>query len=95
MAITAPNLNKEQPTRLLPEGCRFTKNINGSRVRVFHIVKYGNNPGGKMYQERPAWLLTDVICDDPERVCIQYRESNIIIDVPAIDVVIERIEEVF
>lgn len=80
---------------MLPEGCRFTKNIHGSRVRVVHVVqKPDAETGGMRWEERPGWLLTDVVCESAGRVCVQYQDNNIILDVPAIDLVIDRVEEI-
>ena len=93
--MTTPLNQKDVIARMLPEGCRFTKTIHGSRVRVTHVVKYTDgNSRGRQWEERPGWLLTDVVCENPERVCIQYKETNVILDVPAIDVIIDRIEEI-
>lgn len=68
----------------LPEGCFPTKAIRGARFRVAHITRdiHGN------YSERYGWLVTDVVCNDPSRVCIQYDKSSVLVDVPSIDLVI-------
>ena len=68
----------------LPEGCVLTKAIRDARFRVAHITRdiHGN------YSERYGWLMTDVVCKDSDRGCIQYDKASIYMDVPSIEVVI-------
>lgn len=68
----------------LPEGCVLTKAIRDARFRIAHITRdiHGN------YSERYGWLVTDVVCSDPTRICIQYDKSSVYMDVPSIEVVI-------
>lgn len=69
---------------VLPEGCSMTKAIRDAHFRVAHITRdqYGN------FHERLGWLVTDVTCHDDSRVCIQYDNTQVFIDVPAIEIAI-------
>lgn len=83
--MTEPNKCDANIKRIpLPEGCVLTKAIRDARFRVAHITRdiHGN------YSERYGWLMTDVVCRDPARVCIQYDQSSVLVDVPSIDLII-------
>ncbi|WP_443743360.1 hypothetical protein [Sutterella sp.] len=68
----------------LPEGCSLTREMHGVTFRIAHASKdqYGN------YILREGWLVSDVICEDQTRACIQYDHSDVFIDVPAKELVI-------
>lgn len=68
----------------LPEGCSFTKAAGRVFYRIAHVTRdeFGN------YSERLGWLIHSVKCEDDSRVCIQYDNKDIYIDVPAIEVVL-------
>lgn len=68
----------------LPEGCTMTKAIRDARFRIAHITRDLNGN----FSERHGWLVTDVVCNDPSRVCIQYDQTSVFLDVPAIEIVI-------
>ena len=56
------------PLNHLPEGCRTAKAIRDVCFRIAHVTRdhFGN------YNERRGWLVMDVVCDDPSRICIRY-----------------------
>ncbi|WP_417224795.1 hypothetical protein [Sutterella wadsworthensis] len=62
----------------------MTKAIRDAHFRIAHITRdqYGN------FHERLGWLVTDVTCHDDSRVCIQYDNTQVFIDVPAIEIAI-------
>lgn len=68
----------------IPEGCRLTKGIRDARLRIAHVTRdaLGN------YSQRPGWVVTDIVCEDKSRICIQYDGSEVPIDVPAAEVAI-------
>ena len=65
------------PLNHLPEGCRTAKAIRDVCFRIAHVTRdhFGN------YNERRGWLVMDVVCDDPSRICIRYDDANVFIDV--------------
>lgn len=68
----------------LPEGCRITKKARQAQLRIAHVTRdlYGN------FSERFGWLITDIVCEDKTRVCIQYDRTDVYIDVPACEIAI-------
>lgn len=70
----------------LPEGCRLTQQARNALFAVSHVTRdaFGN------YRERAGILRTDIVCNDSQRVCIQYEGSEVVIDVPAIEIVISN-----
>lgn len=84
------NLEERSPRlEVLPEGCHQTKDIRNAKFRIAHITR---DLSGS-YTERLGWLITDVVCRDAKRVCIQYDSSRVFIDVPANEVVIVNCKE--
>ena len=77
------------PLNHLPEGCRTAKAIRDVCFRIAHVTRdhFGN------YNERRGWLVMDVVCDDPSRICIRYADANVFIDVPATEVAIVSCRE--
>ncbi|MDO4938009.1 MAG: hypothetical protein Q4E62_08845 [Sutterellaceae bacterium] len=71
-------------TSFLPEGCSLTQAVRDAHIRIAHVTRdqYGN------FSERLGWLVTDVVCEDDSRVCIQYDKSDVFIDVPANEIAI-------
>lgn len=77
------------PLNHLPEGCRTAKAIRDVCFRIAHVTRdhFGN------YNERRGWLVMDVVCDDPSRICIRYDDANVFIDDPATEVAIVSCRE--
>ena len=75
---------KKESMRVLPEGCEFTNVIRGARFRIAHITRdaLGN------FNERYGWLCTDIVCKDESRVCIQYDNADVLIDVPGLEIAV-------
>ena len=86
---SSERMEMNTPLNHLPEGCRSAKAIRDVCFRIAHVTRdhFGN------YNERRGWLVMDVVCDDPSRICIRYDDANVFIDVPATEVAIVSCRE--
>lgn len=73
----------------LPEGCKLIAEEESISIQVAHIIE---TPTGDC-SIRNARLLTNVICEDETRVCIQYNDSLFPIDIPSREITILSITE--
>lgn len=86
---SSERMEMNTPLNHLPEGCRTAKAIRDVCFRIAHVTRdhFGN------YNERRGWLVMDVVCDDPSRICIRYDDANVFIDVSATEVAIVSCRE--